>query len=150
MKSKNLHVGGGGRLPLKAHALAWLPTALLAAAQFIASSVPGSNYPQVGLPHLDKVVHFSVYAAIGAACARGLMASFGKRGFALVALAAVLVIGYGATDEVHQIFVPQRSCDWHDLVADGAGAVAGAAFFARFLARFFARAKGAPEVSAMK
>ena len=33
----------------------------------------------------------------------------------------------GASDEAHQFFVPGRTSDWHDLLADAAGAAAGVA-----------------------
>ena len=124
MKSKNLHVGGvgtqGGWLR------AWWPAGLLALAQIVASSIPGTRYPQVRLPYADKLVHFGVYALLGAACARGLQRSTRRRAVALLLLAVALVAGFGVTDELHQLFVPFRSCDWHDLVADAVGACAGA------------------------
>jgi VanZ family protein len=34
---------------------------------------------------------------------------------------------YGVSDELHQLFVPGRNCDWHDVVADAAGSLLGAA-----------------------
>jgi VanZ family protein len=41
-------------------------------------------------------------------------------------LAIAVASLYGATDEVHQAFVPFRSSTWSDWVADTAGAVIGA------------------------
>jgi len=108
--------------------------------QFIASAIPGTSYPQVRLPFADKIVHFGVYAVLGAACARGLQLTTRKRGLALAALTAALVIGFGASDEFHQYFVPSRSCDWHDLVADALGGFAGALAWITTLGRSYARA----------
>ena len=46
-------------------------------------------------------------------------------------------LGYGAAIEVVQGLLPPRSCDWHDLLADGLGLALGLAFAAgvRTLAR---------------
>jgi VanZ family protein len=41
-------------------------------------------------------------------------------------LAVLLGILYGASDEVHQLFVPNRSSDVVDLLADTLGVMAGA------------------------
>ena len=52
-----------------------------------------------------------------------------------VALAIVAASLYGATDEVHQAFVPFRTAAWSDWVADTAGAAIGAVIAARFMDR---------------
>jgi VanZ family protein len=44
----------------------------------------------------------------------------------LGAVAVLLTVLYGASDEFHQSFVPSRQMDVMDLVADGAGAAAAA------------------------
>ena len=43
----------------------------------------------------------------------------------VAAAAVAITIAYGATDEVHQLFVPGRTGDVYDLMADAAGALAG-------------------------
>ena len=65
----------------------------------------------------DKAVHASVFGGV----AFLLWAGFAGRGAVLVALLVVLL---GALDETHQMFVPGRDPDLHDLYADGMGAVA--------------------------
>jgi VanZ family protein len=50
-------------------------------------------------------------------------------------LTLMLVAGiaslYGATDEVHQLFVPGRNCNAWDWAADTVGAALGAAVYLR-------------------
>jgi hypothetical protein len=65
----------------------------------------------------DKAVHASVFGGI----AFLLWAGFAGRGAMLVAALTILV---GALDETHQMFVPGRDPDLHDVYADGLGAVA--------------------------
>lgn len=88
-------------------------------------SDPGA--PPGGLS--DKGAHFVAYGALGASLVRALA---GGRSAAMtprrVILAAVLATLYGASDELHQSFVPERSPDVLDLVADTIGGLAGAVF----------------------
>lgn len=65
----------------------------------------------------DKVVHATVFGAIAFLLWAGCD---GRR--APLVFALVLVIG--ALDETHQMFVPGRDPDLHDLYADGLGAIA--------------------------
>lgn len=69
-------------------------------------------------PGADKVAHALAYAVLGALLAWAT----GRPGLA-VALATL----YGVSDELHQAFVPGRTPDVLDLVADLLGATAGAA-----------------------
>lgn len=79
-----------------------------------------------GVPGIDKIAHAGSYAVLG-----GLLRVATGRGGAAVALAA----GYGVTDEVHQAFVPGRTPDPLDWLADVAGATMGAALVASFARR---------------
>ena len=68
----------------------------------------------------DKANHALAFAALAFAADKG----FGsKRGHRVVG--ALGLLGYGAAIEVAQYFLPPRSCDWHDLVADAAGIAVG-------------------------
>jgi VanZ family protein len=42
-------------------------------------------------------------------------------------LAILIATAYGISDEIHQLWTPQRSADWRDVVADASGAALGAA-----------------------
>jgi VanZ family protein len=105
----------------------WLPASLWAGLIFVLSSIPGTRLPVVGLPLADKLAHTLVYAVLGALILRALApARSAPRIHPLtVVFAVALATVYGISDEVHQLWTPNRSCDWHDAVADAVGASAG-------------------------
>jgi VanZ family protein len=72
----------------------------------------------------DKFLHTFEYGGLAVLVARALMGE----GLAWVgaALAAIALASlYGASDEYHQLFVPGRSSDVHDWIADTIGATIG-------------------------
>jgi VanZ family protein len=73
----------------------------------------------------DKLLHAIEYAALGALLVPALRLA-GRSPVAALALAVGLASLYGATDEFHQSFVPGRSADVLDWVADTLGAALGA------------------------
>jgi len=80
----------------------------------------------MSLPGFDKVLHLAAYALMGWLACRAIAAAGLKRPLArLYLLAAVITIAYGLSDEWHQSFVPGRSADGWDLLADALGAVLG-------------------------
>lgn len=98
--------------------LAWGPAVLWAAAIFWVSS-----RPSVPLPSgwgADKLSHFWAYTLLGFLLARGTAA------YRLSPRWAVLLgVLYGASDELHQHFVPGRSVEAADWAADALGVLAG-------------------------
>ncbi len=96
-------------------ALAW------AALLFALSSIPGDELPYVQAPlGFDKVLHIAAYAVFGMLAMRGWF----EAGVAPWIIFAFCV-GYGVTDELHQIFVPGRFPDVYDWIADVIGAGLG-------------------------
>jgi VanZ family protein len=91
----------------------------------------------------DKLLHGAGYALLGALVA-GALQRPGTSAVRVALLAAALVAGFAATDELHQAFVPGRSGDVRDWVADAIGALAGAAAAAVGLRPRGARASIAP------
>jgi len=85
--------------------------------------MPSSTLPSTGVPHVDKVVHFFLYAVLGLLAARAVEAPTGRLRPLLLTLAAVAA--FAALDEWHQTFVPGRSADVADWAADVIGASAG-------------------------
>jgi VanZ family protein len=99
------------------------------------SSIPGNALPNLPGAQTDKLIHGVVYLVLGLLSGRALGATTGIRRGRRVALACLLATAYGVTDELHQLFTPRRSCDWHDVVADAVGGLAGAVLAATLLAR---------------
>jgi VanZ family protein len=79
------------------------------------------NVMPPGLPQIQDVIgHFTVYAVLAALLWWALRGAGIRHPF-LWALATAVF--YGATDEFHQSFVPNRHPDVFDLATDFAGAV---------------------------
>lgn len=94
----------------------WIPALLIMGTIWWLSS--GSDTPGPPLRHpLDWSAHFLAYLALAFTLARAT----GRRG-----LAVVLAAWFGATDEVHQAFVPGRDAGLSDWLFDLAGAGVGA------------------------
>src|SRR5688572_23061678 len=104
---------------------AWIWPLLLAALIFGVSG--GSEVAEPGIPHLDKVAHFCVYGLLGTLLVRTGVG--GRRGPMIALIIASL---YGVTDEIHQSFVPGRSMEFADWVADTAGAGVAILMYARW------------------
>lgn len=99
------------------------PAVAMMAAIFLASS---SSNPPAPPGVSDKILHLGAYAALAVLIFRALSGGLPARLTRSAVVATLLItIGYGVTDEVHQMFVPLRSPELYDLFADAAGAVAG-------------------------
>jgi VanZ family protein len=99
---------------------------------FLLTHVPASNSSQAG--GADKLVHALLYAGLAVLLCAAV--SLFRRPSVAVALGVVLVVAvYGALDEWTQTFVPSRTADFWDWVADVVGAALGVAGF--FLVRRF-------------
>lgn len=74
----------------------------------------------------DKALHATEYGGLGVLLSLALLASgvAPRRALFIAALGASV---YGATDEVHQAFVPNRSSDVRDWAADTVGGALGVA-----------------------
>ena len=94
-------------------------------AVFLASSGTG-----VALPpgrNVDKLLHAGAYGVLSWLAAWALTRGRLRAATWRALLAAWLIsAAYGATDELHQFFVPGRHADLLDLAADALGALAAA------------------------
>lgn len=76
---------------------------------------------------IRKVAHFSIYALLGFLAYLLFEAGYEfKIKKAMVSTVGLCAL-YAITDEVHQLFVPGRSCMIRDVLIDTAGAVCGLA-----------------------
>jgi VanZ family protein len=75
----------------------------------------------------DKGAHVFLYAGLGALVLRALTSAQLERVTWWTMLTAVAISGlYGVSDELHQRFVPGRSFEGADMIADVVGSCAGA------------------------
>jgi len=92
---------------------------------FAASSASDTTAVPAALS--DTVLHLGGYALLGIAVFRALAdARFARLTPGRAAGAVLLCALFGLSDEFHQSFVPGRTPDAMDLVADAAGAALGA------------------------
>ena len=80
-----------------------------------------------GVPQAaDKVYHVLAYAVLGALVVAALTPDDGRAGTRRAFAGFALVVAYGIGDEIHQAFVPGRTADPWDALADAVGAAIGA------------------------
>jgi VanZ family protein len=89
-------------------------------------TVPGFSYTSI-------LYHFSIFAVLIFFL---LSAGNFNRKYAILAL--LVAISYAGLDELHQLFVPNRVCDWFDFFTDTAGIFSGLGFYS--LIRIFRKA----------
>jgi VanZ family protein len=71
-------------------------------------------------------VHVIVYMGLGALTARAAGTGLTNVNWRAVVIATLISSLYGVSDEYHQLFVPGRSFDVFDIVADAIGSLVGA------------------------
>ena len=108
-------------------ALLWGPPIVYMAVIFGFSS-QSDPMPYVTQHVWDKLLHLTEYAGLAVLFARAV-AGEGLTAASAVVAAIVLTSAYGASDELHQAFVPHRDSDVRDWVADTLGSVVGASAF---------------------
>jgi VanZ family protein len=111
---------------------------------FVLSSIPDLQFPVRVFSWDDKIQHALAYAPVGWLFLRAIVwkKNFTRRALWLAILAGAL---YGATDELHQYFVPGRAADWTDWLADTIGAALGAWLFYRWRRQFTPRHQTKPQ-----
>ncbi len=122
-------VTASGRVFLPSSISRWLPVLAWAALIFVLSAIPGDRYPKVDLRNADKGVHAIIFLPLGFLLARALRSGLSVSKFPDGRGARAIVLGalYGLSDEIHQIWVPFRSCSTLDWMVDFLAVAAGAA-----------------------
>lgn len=105
----------------------WVPPLVWAGAVLVATSIPNPQLP-AGVDQLDKVAHFAMYGVLAWLLARAL--TRGRAAARAIVVTLLAVAAFGAADEWHQQFIPGRSSDVADWMADVSGATFGAALAA--------------------
>jgi VanZ family protein len=82
---------------------------------------------------LRKAGHFVEYALLSITVSLPLYVVHKKRGRVLFLYTLVICFFYACTDELHQLFVPERSGQFTDVLIDSAGACFGFVLFWLFL-----------------
>jgi len=84
--------------------------------------VPGIEH----IPLQDKGIHVAEYGVLGWLCAAASARTWRSASMWRSAVFAVLIsVLWGLSDEIHQAFVPGRSSELADLLADLVGSIAG-------------------------
>jgi VanZ family protein len=106
----------------------WLPALVWAGVIFGLSSMsePPKPGPVAELPGWTLLAHGSEYFILGVLLFRAGGAIEGWRPSSAYLFAAFAATLYGATDELHQVFVPERQMDALDWLVDCLGASVGA------------------------
>jgi len=99
--------------------IAWLLTI------FIQSSFPAVSLPEVEYISADKLIHSGVFGLLAFLCYISIVHLQRENVFSArpVLWTAVICIIYGASDEIHQYFVPNRSSELQDWAADVFGII---------------------------
>ncbi len=106
--------------------LAWVPAALYMALIWVVSSIEAPAFPVHRFPFRDKGVHATEYMVLAVLLGHACVRTFeGYPRLRIGAAALLLAFLWGLLDELHQAFVPGRSADALDLVADTLGALVG-------------------------
>lgn len=90
---------------------------------FIALFMPGDPEPGEEIPHLDKVIHLLMFAGM---CFCWLMVRINENSdsYVIYVLLALIVLTVGS-ELIQYYWIPRRSGDWFDGLADTVGIATG-------------------------
>ncbi len=91
----------------------------------------------------DKIWHFAGYFIYGIA-AQIFTIGYFKTKSQRISIAFAIAFGFALSDEIHQYFVPGRSCDLFDLIADCLGIIVSL-FFYNFVTNILQKLNGKNE-----
>jgi VanZ family protein len=106
---------------------------------FIQSSFSAIELPKVEWISTDKIVHMGVYGLLTFLCYISLI-HLSNPGILIkspLLWSAIVSAFYGATDELHQYFVPNRSCEMQDWLADVLGVIIAIVLIKYYLEKRF-------------
>ena len=105
--------------------LVYIPLVIYWLLLILATSLPAADLPNIGT--IDKVNHFVAYFGLTVLLSLSFLFQIKyeilyKKAFKI---AFIIVILYGAIDEIHQLFIPGRMADIFDWLSDTGGALIG-------------------------
>ncbi len=123
----------------RAKTFIYFPLVLYWITIFILTTIPADAIPQF-FSLQDKVEHFGAYFVLALLLN---LALYYQKQFKLISdksflFTALLVTGYGAIDELHQLFIAGRTCDLWDWAFDSLGGITGIWISYLFLRKFTA------------
>jgi len=126
--------------------LAWWGVGIWAVAITVLSSMTPPQIEEIAPFQVwDKAAHFCAYLAGAVNLALALAWSTGWPWKRVVLFTVAALALFGAIDEVHQLFTPNRSgADPLDWAADVLGSLVGALLTASIHARYFSTPRTAP------
>ncbi|MFA7672763.1 MAG: VanZ family protein [Clostridia bacterium] len=74
---------------------------------------------------IRKSAHFCIYGMLGIISFAAYDALYEIKAKAALPFAFITCVLYAVSDEIHQLFVPGRSCEFLDVIIDSAGALLG-------------------------
>lgn len=87
----------------------------------IAILMPGDDVPSVGIPHLDKVVHCGMFGFVTVCFYWDYYMEYKKAPHLVFTLVSIAL--FAGLTEILQLYAPDRSCDYRDLIADAIGII---------------------------
>jgi len=114
---------------------------------FYLSHIPGVDVPPLFFGK-DKLFHAIAYSILGFFAIGSMITAESRHRMFRPWLAIGLVIAYGVLDEFHQHFVPGRTPDIYDVLADAAGGLLGVWLFCRFVSSRLDSRANRPEPAA--
>jgi len=107
----------------------WFPILVYCLLIFIQSSRPSPDITP-HWPYFDKLLHAIAYALLGALFLRAFNTTRIQHHLKLIFMLSILFSSlYGISDEIHQSFVPYRTADVMDALADILGSAFGVYIF---------------------
>ena len=99
-----------------------LPSLVILVGIFIVSHQPRIELPELSIWQMDKFLHIIAYFVLGCTLAMAVEGNFkGMKRNAKIWMVVIVGALYAIADEIHQSYVPGRSSDIFDIIADFIG-----------------------------
>jgi VanZ family protein len=103
----------------------WIAVIIYAALIFVGSSIPGTEI-DTGPPGFDKVLHLFEYLILSFLIYFAIVSDNRIINYKIIFFISFLLSSlYGISDEIHQLFVPNRFFELLDIFTDSIGSLLG-------------------------